>query len=168
MLVRVFTLGFDPATERFDDEPVRDFVSGQEVVSISDHFFIRDGMPYLALVICYRPPASAPPMTDKGSAGGSSGKRDESWRDVLEKADWPLFNRLRDWRNERAKAEGIPPYVICSNRQLAEVAHRRPTKLAELAEVDGFGDAKLKKYGAEMLAIISRAGAEPEDGDDAS
>ena len=27
MLVRVFTLGFDPATERFDDEPARDFLA---------------------------------------------------------------------------------------------------------------------------------------------
>ena len=168
MLVRVFTLGFNPATERFDDEPVRDFVSDQEVVSVSDHFFVRDGAPYLALVICYRPPASAPPATGKGSSGGSPRKRDESWRDVLDNADWPLFNRAREWRSERCKAEGIPPYVICNNRLLAEVIRRRPTKLSELAEVDGFGHAKLKKYGGELLAIIARAGAEPENGDGAS
>lgn len=168
MRVRVFTLGFDPATERFDDEVVRDFVSDKEVESISDHFFVRDGSPYLALVVCYRPTASAPRTTDKDSAGGAPRKRDESWRDALDKADWPLFNRLREWRGERAKAEGIPPYVICNNRQLAEVVRRCPAKLAELAEVDGFGDAKLKKYGAELLQMIARAGAEPETGDDAS
>jgi len=85
-----------------------------------------------------------------------------------EKADWPVFNRLREWRGERCKAEGIPPYVICNNRQLAEVIRRRPSKLSELAEVDGFGEAKLKKYGADLLAIIARAGTEPEKGDDAS
>ena len=168
MLVRVFTLGFDPATERFDDEPVRDFVSDREVVSVSDHFFIRDGMPYLALVVCYRLIAAIPQIADKGQNSGAPRRRDESWRDALEKADWPLFNRLREWRGERSKAEGTPPYVICSNRQLAEVAHRRPTRLAELAEVEGFGDAKVKKYGKDMLALIARAGAEPEDGDDAS
>jgi superfamily II DNA helicase RecQ len=168
MLVRVFTLGFDPATERFDDELVRGFLSDKEVASISDHFFVRDGTPYLALVVCYRPSASGPRKEDKGSDTGSSRGRDESWRDALDKADWPLFNRAREWRSERAKAGGIPPYVICNNRQLAEVIRRRPTKLAELAEVDGFGDAKLKKYGAELLAIVARAGTEPETGDDAS
>ena len=55
MLVRVFTLGFDPATERFNDEPVRDFLADKEVVSISDHFFVRDAAPYLALVGNYSP-----------------------------------------------------------------------------------------------------------------
>ena len=60
MLVRVFTLGFDPATERFEDAPVQDFISDKEVESISDHFFVRDGMPYLALGVCYRTPTSAP------------------------------------------------------------------------------------------------------------
>ena len=168
MLVRVFTLGLDPATERFDDAPVRDFLAGQDVVSINDHFFIHDGRPHLALVVCYRPSAPAPQPTGNGASSTSAGKRDESWRDALAQADWPLFNRLRDWRGERSRAEGIPPYVICNNRQLAEVVQRRPTKLAELAEVDGFGDAKLKKYGAELLAMIARAGAEPEAGDDGS
>lgn len=31
MLVRVLTLGFDPATARFDDEVVWDFVADKEV-----------------------------------------------------------------------------------------------------------------------------------------
>jgi len=168
MLVRVFTLGFDPATERFEDAPVQDFISDKEVESISDHFFVRDGMPYLALVVCYRTPTSAPQTADKGSSADVRRKRDESWRDALERADWPLFNRLREWRGERAKGEGIPPYVICNNRQLVEVVRRRPSKLSELAEVDGFGEAKLKKYGTELLAIIARAGAEGEGGDDTS
>ena len=104
MLVRVFTLGFDPVTERFQDEPVRDFVSDKDVVSISDHFFVRDAAPYLALVVCYRPSASVPHTTGKGLPGGTARKRDESWRDELDKADWPLFNRLRDWRGERPRS----------------------------------------------------------------
>jgi len=123
MQVRVFTLGFDPATERFDDVPVRDFISDKDVASISDHFFVHEGMPYLALVVCYRL-AAAQQMADKGPNTGAARGRDESWRDALEKADWPLFNRLREWRGERSKAEGIPPYVICNNRQLVEVVRK--------------------------------------------
>ena len=67
MLVRVFTLGFDPATERFDDEPVRDFLADKEVVSISGHFFVCDAAPHLVLVVRYRPSASAVQTTDNGS-----------------------------------------------------------------------------------------------------
>lgn len=166
MLVKVFTLGFDPVTERFDDTAVREFLSDKAVDSIHDHFFLREGQPYLVLVVRYRPAAAGatPQPADAPQARGRSG-RDESWRDTLEAADWPLFNRLREWRSERSKAEGIPPYVICNNRQLAEIVRRRPSALAQLAEMDGFGDAKLKKYGGEMIALIAWAGTEPEAGD---
>jgi len=49
-----------------------------------------------------------------------------AWRDLLAASEWPLSNRLRDWWGQRAKAEGLPPSVICNNRQLAEVVKRRP------------------------------------------
>lgn len=54
MLIRIFTLGFDPATARFNDEPVRDFIADKAVASISDHFFVKDEAPYLVLVVRYR------------------------------------------------------------------------------------------------------------------
>jgi len=87
---------------------VRDFLSDKEVSSITDHFFERDGLPYLVLVIRYRriapDRAQAPsPQVKKAPKTGARG-RDESWREILDKADWPLFNSLRDWRGERAKS----------------------------------------------------------------
>jgi hypothetical protein len=115
MRVRVFTLRFDPATESFDDAPVTQFLADKEVCSIRDHFFVKDDTPYLTLVVCYRPRPVPPPPPDGQSEGR---QRDDSWRESLAKEDWPLSNSLRDWRAERAKADGIPPYVICNNRQL--------------------------------------------------
>lgn len=161
MFLRVFTLGFDPATERFNDEPVREFLADKTVISLHDHFFVKGDAPYLALVVCYRlgGPAVAPPAPTPPAAGQRA--RDESWRETVDKADWPLFNTLRDWRGEQARAAGIPSYVICNNRQLAEVVSKRPASLAELGQIDGFGDAKLKKHGAAMLSLIAKAGPRP-------
>jgi len=163
--VRVFTLGFDPVSERFDDTPVRDFLADKVAETVTDHFFIQTGRPYLTLVVRYRLAAPAAPIQTASKPSGTAA-RDAAWRDFLRQQDWPLFNRLREWRGERAKAEGIPPYVICNNRQLAEILQRRPSTLSALAEADGFGEAKLKKYGRELLAIINGAGAEG-GGDDA-
>jgi len=50
---------------------------------------------------------------------------------------------------------------VCNNRQLADVVNKRPAKLAELGHLNGFADAKLKKYGAEILALIATAGPRP-------
>jgi superfamily II DNA helicase RecQ len=160
LLFRVFTLAFDTAAGRFDDTPVRDYLADKDVAAVSEHFFTHDGRPYLAVVVhCHGIRAADERAADAKRA--SARGRDESWRDVLESDDWPLFNRLREWRGERARAAGIPSYVICNNRQLAEVVKRRPASLAALGEVDGFGDAKLKNYGRELLDLLAAAGQAP-------
>jgi ATP-dependent DNA helicase RecQ len=160
MLAKIFTLRFNPATESFDDTAVTAFLADKEVCSIRDHFFVKDDVPYLTLVVRYRPAAVAPSTPEPRRAGR---QRDESWRQTLAQEDWPLFNTLRDWRAERAKADGIPPYVICNNRQLAEVVKVRPDTLAALGAIEGFGEAKLKKYGKELLTLIAGAASTTRD-----
>lgn len=157
MHVRVFTLRFSPATERFDDSSVVGFLADKEVLSIHDHFFVAADVPYLTLVVCYRT-ASPPAPATTGKAGPS---RDDTWREKLTEADWPLFKTLRAWRGERCKQEGVPPYVICNNRQLAAIAHQRPTTLTALGEIAGVGEAKLKKYGNDILALVAQAAPPP-------
>ncbi|MCB1767732.1 MAG: HRDC domain-containing protein [Candidatus Competibacteraceae bacterium] len=152
MHVRVFTLRFDPVTERFDDSAVVGFLADKEVLAIRDHFFVRDGVPYLTLVARYRTGVAPAP-----AAGRPAANRDDSWRELLTDADWPLFDTLRAWRGERAKQEGVPPYVICNNRQLAEIVKARPLTLAALGRIEGFGEAKLKKYGPDLLALVTGA-----------
>ncbi|MCI5144240.1 MAG: hypothetical protein D3923_01635 [Candidatus Electrothrix sp. AR3] len=115
MDIRIFTLRFNVETERFDDTRFRDFIKDKEVISMNDHFFIRDNMPYLTLVISFH----VPNLVETPLPGKKESKRDESWRDLLQEEDIPLFNTLRTWRNETAKQEGLPPYVICTNHQLA-------------------------------------------------
>jgi superfamily II DNA helicase RecQ len=162
MHLRVFTLRFSPATERFDDSSVVGFLADKEVLSIRDHFFVTNDVPYLTLVVCYRP--ARPPAPAVG--GKAEPQRDESWREKLTEDDWPLFKTLRAWRSERCKQEGVPPYVICNNRQLADLARKRPATLAALGEIDGFGEAKLKKYGQDLLTlVVGAAPPSPEAGD---
>jgi superfamily II DNA helicase RecQ len=136
--------------EHLDDGAVQAFVADKEVLSIHDHFFAQNGVPYLTLVVRYRT-AALPASADTARP---LPQRDESWRELLGEDDWPLFNTLRAWRSERAKQEGVPPYVICNNRQLAQAIRARPATLAALGEIEGFGAAKLKKYGQDLLTLI--------------
>jgi superfamily II DNA helicase RecQ len=61
------------------------------------------------------------PLYRRQNPSGKTEKgRDESYKEMLTETDWPLFNVLREWRAGRSKEEGIPPYVICTNLQLAK------------------------------------------------
>jgi len=69
----------------------------------------------------------------------------------------PLFEALRGWRRDRAKEQGVPPYVIFHDSTLREVAARKPASLNELSAVEGIGDTKLERHGESLLAVLARA-----------
>ncbi|WP_240325606.1 DNA helicase RecQ [Sphingomonas mesophila] len=69
----------------------------------------------------------------------------------------PLFEALRAWRRERAKAQGVPPYVIFHDSTLRAVAAARPGNAAELSRVEGIGDIKLERHGESLLAALAEA-----------
>jgi DNA helicase-2/ATP-dependent DNA helicase PcrA len=72
------------------------------------------------------------------------------------KADWsPDAQRLREWRLERSKADGVPPYVVFHDSVLHAIAAARPESLGELAQISGVGPAKLERYGGEVLAALA-------------
>ena len=152
MQVKVLTLRFCKLTETFNDTALQAFIKDKEVISIRDHFFEQLGIPYLTLVVIYR----LSPVADAVSPGSSEKvKPDESWKELLTEAEMPLFNTLRNWRNERAKRDGIPPYIILTNRQLAVIVKARPESVAQLGEIEGIGTAKLEHYGKEIASLLS-------------
>ena len=165
MNVRVFTLSFSSVLGGFDDGAVREFVKDKEVLAVRDHFFLKDESPHLVLVVTYNMPRPEQEISTRKSQVKEGGRDREAWRKTLEEADWPLFNTLRDWRNGQAKEEGIPPYVICTNQQLAEIAHRRPLSLNKLAAIERLGKAKLERYGKAMLGIVAEYPQEETSGE---
>ncbi len=70
----------------------------------------------------------------------------------------PLFEALRGWRRDQAKAAAIPPYVIFHDSTLRAVAAARPASLPALARIDGVGETKLARYGESLLAALAAAG----------
>ena len=72
--------------------------------------------------------------------------------------DDPVYEALRRWRLETARAEERPPYVIFHNSTLAEIVRRQPQTREQLAEVPGVGPAKLERYADELLGVLA-AGA---------
>jgi DNA helicase II / ATP-dependent DNA helicase PcrA len=66
-----------------------------------------------------------------------------------------LFDRLKDWRRKRAKADGVPAYVVFHDRTLAEIAERECKDWADLAAISGVGPAKLERYADEVLAVVA-------------
>lgn len=151
MMTKVLTLRFNPLTGAFDDQPLVDFTRDKNLIDVRNHFFTHDGLPFLVMVIDYRPGE----LLELEERRDPRRQREDVWRETLSDQALPLFNTLRQWRSARSKTEGMPPYLIATNRQLAEIAAARPQSITALEKIEGFGPARSAKYGSDILELLA-------------
>jgi ATP-dependent DNA helicase RecQ len=70
--------------------------------------------------------------------------------------DASLFEKLRSVRLELARAEGVPAYLICSDRTLAALADKRPHDEKSLRAIHGMGPARVASYGPAFLDALRK------------
>jgi len=76
-------------------------------------------------------------------------------------AEQALFEALRAWRAQEAKAQSVPPYVIFHDTVLRGIAASQPADMETLGSLKGVGASKLARYGTAVLAIV-RGSTDPE------
>ncbi|NQE51882.1 DNA helicase RecQ [Herbaspirillum rubrisubalbicans] len=74
----------------------------------------------------------------------------------LNSEEQALFEKLRWWRMETARAHNVPAYVIFHDATMREIAKARPQSLDELRHVTGVGEKKLETYGAQIIELIAQ------------
>ena len=66
-----------------------------------------------------------------------------------------LFGCLRALRAKLARMQGVPAYVVFTDKSLREMALSRPGNMKELRAVSGVGAAKAERYGKQFLREIA-------------
>ncbi len=69
--------------------------------------------------------------------------------------DPELLARLKSWRSEEARRQGMPPYVIFHDRTLESLAATQPQDREALRRVRGIGPAKLEAYAEALLRLLA-------------
>jgi len=90
-----------------------------------------------------KPPVVAPAPKAKPAAELIAGPVDET-----------LYKHLRRVRNQVAKANQLPSYVIFSDATLKDMSSKMPITKEEMLQVSGVGRVKLDKYGAAFIEAI--------------
>ena len=85
----------------------------------------------------------------------SKSKRQSKSSIAVADADRPLFEALRALRLRLAAEAKLPPYIICTDVTLAELAAARPADAQALHGITGLGNSKIARYGAALLATIA-------------
>jgi len=155
MKIAVLTLRFDSERGGFDDSALVRLTEVADIIDVQQHFFEHERMPWLLLVVRYRPADEAPrrerPSTP-GERPRTTAASEEAER--LDPHERRIYEALRVWRNGRAELDGVPAYVVQTNRALMKVARAAPAGREQLAAIGGFGDRKMQAYGDEILRVV--------------
>ena len=65
-----------------------------------------------------------------------------------------LFERLREWRKERAGEESVPAFVVFTDATLQLIAEHKPRTPQALLKISGIGQSKLDRYGEDVLTVV--------------
>ncbi|TNJ39194.1 DNA helicase RecQ [Chlorobaculum thiosulfatiphilum] len=89
-------------------------------------------------------------ITEKKSAA----TRKSAGLDALPPDAKQLFEQLRMLRKRLADEQGVPPYVVFSDKTLVELSLLKPTTRDEMLAVSGIGEVKLERYAEPFLRVI--------------
>ena len=67
-----------------------------------------------------------------------------------------LYEALREERTRLAREAETSAYIVASNRELADIARRRPRTIAELIEIKGIRHRKAARFGRELLDVVAQ------------
>ena len=93
---------------------------------------------------------------DKFPERTTKAKKTSMGIDSLTSAGFKLFEKLRALRLEIAREEGMPPYIIFSDKTLIDMAAKVPVSKSEMLAVSGVAENKYAKYGERFLGLIEK------------
>jgi superfamily II DNA helicase RecQ len=129
------------------EEELNRFLAGHRISDIERHLVTDGSASFWAVCVTWIDGDAATPADP-----AKRGRID--YREVLAPDEFMLYDRLRTLRKQRAEAEGLPPFAVFTNEQLAEMVRRRVATAAELASIDGIGDARMQRYGEAFLEAL--------------
>ena len=65
-----------------------------------------------------------------------------------------LYAVLKMKRKEIAEEEGVPPYMVFTDRTLLDMCVKAPSNKTEMLKVSGVGENKYARYGSQFLRCI--------------
>ncbi|MBC8177480.1 MAG: HRDC domain-containing protein [Deltaproteobacteria bacterium] len=138
-MFKIITIPFNRIQKGFDDEVLNKFLLNKKVKSHRTEFFEDGGDKYWTLMVEYDP------VLQKGS------KKEEEHLDESQKM---LLNRLKAWRKDKAGKDGVPVYIIGTNKEFADIVKEAPKSLEALKNIKGFGQNKISRHGKEIVEIV--------------
>jgi superfamily II DNA helicase RecQ len=150
MQMRFFSVpALDPASAEAE---LNRLLAAGRVAGLERQFVAAGAASFWAVCVSLADGPGPLPAALKAGAG-----RKLDYREVLSEADFAVFARLRDLRKTLAEAEGVPPYAVFTNEQLAALVTGRVHSVEAMARIEGIGPARVERYASAFLPVLREA-----------
>ncbi len=147
MKSRVFSLVLSGEERSRDEKSLNRFLRQVEVKKIFASV-VNERLPLWSILVFYEAGA--------GSGSRSEGKAEPAEEIILTAEEQQLYEKLREWRWEKAKEENVPGYIIARNLSLQLLAKSEVRTEEDLLSIYGIGPSSVEKHGADMLEVLKQ------------
>ena len=123
------------------NEILNAFLRNHKVIKVEKQLVQNEGTACWSFCVSY--------LNDQADTPRVREKKD--YQASLDSAAFERFNRYRSLRRQLAQQEGVPPYVIFTDDELAEMAKETELTTASIQAIKGIGSKKVEKYGTFFL-----------------
>lgn len=136
-----------------DTDALNAFLASNPILSIERQFVADGANSYWSLCVC---------IGEAAAEGEKSRKRGSvDYRELLPPEVFAVYAKLRTLRNRLAEDQGMPPFAIFNNEQLAAMAQLPEPSKAAMGTIAGVGEKRMAQYADQFLAILTeKPGAE--------
>ncbi|WP_333851941.1 HRDC domain-containing protein [Epilithonimonas sp.] len=146
MKVKVLKIRIDDRFQITDEAIVNDYLSRFEIVNMNAKL-MADEINYWSVLIYYNNKKNTV-ISSKTTVNSES---------ELSEEEKIIYNKLKDWRADKAREAQLPAYIIFHNTHLMSIARHKPCTLEDLENVNGIGKSKVEKFGIEILEVLENA-----------
>ena len=146
MKVKVLKIRIDDRFQITDEAIVNDYLSRFEIVNMNAKL-VADEITYWSVLIYYNNKKNTV-ISSKNTVNSES---------ELSEEEKIIYNKLKDWRADKAREAQLPAYIIFHNTHLMSIARHKPCTLDDLENVNGIGKSKVEKFGIEILEVLENA-----------
>lgn len=146
MKVKVFKIRISDEFLVADQAEINNFLAQNDILNANSNL-IEDETNYWSVLVSYQ----------EKKVKDSSNKANPVSEEELSQEEMIIYNKLKDWRSEKAREVQLPAYIIFHNTHLMAIAKYKPCNLEDLQNINGLGKSKTEKYGIEIIEVLENA-----------
>lgn len=146
MRVKVLKVRITDKFQNMDEAVLNDYLERYEIIDLNVQL-IQGDINFWSVFINY----------EEKQIKSTSNKANVNAEELLSEEETVIYDKLKNWRAEKARESQLPPYVIFHNAHLVAIAKHKPGNFEDLENVKGLGKSKIEKFGVEIIEVLENA-----------